>query len=512
MTGRAMPAARRTPVRSSPRNRSRLVAALACGQLAAVLVCLAGLLLQPNLDPYALHVAIVAAGAWTLVSWRLTGGELLSPYAAFTFSLLFFLAGQSALEALGLNQQGYLGGRYDDGIVLFTLWCVLLAILSGHLGALLGSVRRRLPVRAPGPMHEARSLRALRMVGRLMLALSIPPAIVTLWAARAAVLDGGYMSLYQVNQGTGLSAAPLILASLLVPGALFVHAGSRAGSRERRFAVAMIVGYAAVQMFLGFRINGAMPLVAYFYLRHRLVKPVGMTLSVAVAAMLMLVVFPAVKEFRLSAGAERSSIEFLQEAYLSIENPAVAILDELGGTARVLADTVALVPQARPFDSGATYGYALLTLFPNLFWDVHPTIARGTASDWLIWTVDPIWAREGGGLGFSAVAEAYLNFGVPGIAVSMVLFGFFLARLDLWGNSPARVAMVATLLAFILRWPRDESASMVRPAFWFAIAPYLAVLALRSFEANHAFRWTTARAPLLRAGGRTTPPATAQGL
>jgi hypothetical protein len=210
---------------------------------------------------------------------------------------------------------------------------------------------------------------------------------------------------------------------------------------------------------------------------------VSLRLGAAVAAVLLLVVFPAIREFRTAAGPERGSLSFFKEAYLSIENPAIATLDELGGTARTVADTVSLVPAVRPFDGGATYGYALLTLAPNAFWDIHPTIARGTASSWLMWTVDPLGAAAGGGIGFSPIAEGYLNAGIIGIALSMLLMGIWLARLDAWAAaSPARIATVAALLAFILRWPRDESASMLRPMFWFCFAPYLLVMAIVMFE------------------------------
>ena len=45
---------------------------------------------------------------------------------------------------------------------------------------------------------------------------------------------------------------------------------------------------------------------------------------------------------------------------------------------------------------------------------MHPSVAHGQPSDWLIETVNPYLAERGLGLGFSFIAEAYMNFGKVG--------------------------------------------------------------------------------------------------
>ncbi len=151
----------------------------------------------------------------------------------------------------------------------------------------------------------------------------------------------------------------------------------------------------------------------------------------------------------------------------------------MGSSMSTTAHTLTLVPSTRPFDEGEGYLYAALTLFPNLFWDIHPTIVRGTANDWLVRSINPWLAARGGAYGYSCIAEAYLNFGRPGVVLMMGLYGMMFVWLILWAEKsgdPARLALVATILAIVLRFPRDEVAGVIRPVVWNAVLPYLSVV------------------------------------
>jgi oligosaccharide repeat unit polymerase len=90
--------------------------------------------------------------------------------------------------------------------------------------------------------------------------------------------------------------------------------------------------------------------------------------------------------------------------------------------------------------------------------------------------VDPWSAAHGGGLGFSFIAEAYVNFGPFGPLVMMFVFGLLLVRLTSWADctrNPGRLALAAIVLAFILRLPRDEMTAIIRPIVWYGVLPYL---------------------------------------
>jgi hypothetical protein len=170
----------------------------------------------------------------------------------------------------------------------------------------------------------------------------------------------------------------------------------------------------------------------------------------------------------------------LIQVFSSIDNPAVSMVSEMGGSATTVAYTIELVPESRPFDYGASYGFGLLTLLPNLFWDLHPTIAHAP-ENWLIQTVDPYQAARGGGLGYSFIAEAYLNAGWAGVILVSGMLGFAFAKLATSFSSTgdlAKIACTATILAFTLKYARSDCTEVFRGVVWYALGPYVLATAI----------------------------------
>ena len=84
-------------------------------------------------------------------------------------------------------------------------------------------------------------------------------------------------------------------------------------------------------------------------------------------------------------------------------------------------------------------------------------------------------------LGFSFIAEAFLNFGAAGAAVFVMILGALLSRLVSWaygGRDPARIAVIATLCSSLLIFTRGESLFQMRFLVWYVLAPYCMVRGL----------------------------------
>jgi len=384
------------------------------------------------------------------------------------------------LEVVGLNTRGMLGGKFDNETLVAALYMVLVGVSSTHLGALL-AVRNR-TISSPAKWSTADGL-ALRTVGWALLAVSIAPSALLLIDQGGVVLSGGYGALYQREVSTGFAAGPQVVALFIVPAALFLLAGAAGRRREKATAIIVITFHTLGQLFLGYRSTAIMPACAFLWLWNQCewkIKPAWIAL---VALFAIVVVVPISRETRALEGLERIKLETLVNSYKSLDNPVVSSISEMGGSLGTVAYTYTLVPAARAFDYGVGYAYASLTVLPNFFWTVHPTVDHGTASDWLVRTVDPYAASRQGGLGYSCIAEAYLNFGWFGVPIVMGLVGFGIAALTSWGarGNRTHVAMVAVLTAFVLRFPRDESASLVRAVVWYSWLPAaIAVLIARA--------------------------------
>jgi oligosaccharide repeat unit polymerase len=419
----------------------------------------------------------LALAAWHLWSWRRASGVLLDPYGMFLLAATIFNGGQTLLQVTHANEDGMLNGDFDPATLIDVLFLIALGLACMHLGALFAVTRRRR--RAPAEATPAPAPADVRRAGFALLLLSAPFSVLVLGDALQTVLSSGYLALYQTEAATGVGAGPAVLAAFLVPAALFLLAGSEPGRpTSARVATVVITLYALIQLFLGRRYYAAMSLCAFAWLWHVRIRPIPRWVTLAAGGFAFFVIFPLVAATRLQSGSDRLSLAVLLDAFGDIDNVFVSILKELGSSMGATANTMALVPSARPYDFGLSYFYAALTLMPNLFWDIHPSIAAGTPSFWLTWAVDPWSAALGGGLGYSFLAEGYLNFGWIGVPAVGLGVGYGYARFVRWtmdGRQPARLATLATVAAFFTFFVRAESAVIVRAVVYYGLVPYWAL-------------------------------------
>ena len=215
--------------------------------------------------------------------------------------------------------------------------------------------------------------------------------------------------------------------------------------------------------FLGFRGFALIPgLVVLALMRHRGYQPrawVGVSLLVVVLAAIPLA--RAVRDQRIG---ERS----LARAWSRVQ-----LLDgivEMGGSLRPLVHTIAYLDHPS-WRWGKTYWQSLGTVWPNLArqWEGAQYLALDDLppNHWLTVQADPDLYRQAGGLGFSAVAEPYMNFGVAGVLAYFFALGALLTRAaELRSIRPLPLAACATVLGPLLWTTRNSFEVFFRPALW----------------------------------------------
>ncbi len=429
---------------------------------------------SPERLVYPACLLVTASFAWILWSWYTLRRTLFEPYSLFMIAVGLFNGGQALLELFGINPGGILLGRVADDILTRALFLVALSVLCLHAGALVALRRRpsRKSAEESGPHRE----RAARLVGWLLFAIALVPTVDLLKMSFDLVLDYGYLSLYSQHASTPLSWA---LSAFLVPAVIFLLAGSKKNRGTQFFCLALLALYGAVSLFLGARGAATMSCLACAWVFESSIRRVPRSL-ICFFTVAALFVFPLVRETRNTSGRDRLSWESQWENLSHLENPAASTIAEMGSSLVTVTHTLALVPDTRPYDWGASYVYAVAAVIPNLGWEVHPSVAHGLLSDWLISTVDPVVFNSGGGLGFSCIAEAYLNFGWIGGPLWLGFLGFWMAWLFLAadGADPAKHALAASFLSFLFVFARGESAIVARGLIWYAVVPYLLVTAL----------------------------------
>ncbi len=417
---------------------------------------------------------------WAVVSWMMVSRSMFNPYGIFLISVIAFNASQAILVTLGLNQGGLLAGIFTDATLHQTLLLVLWSLAAMHLGALLAATRGgALASRRVLAKRTVVSSDALTKVGLSLLLVSVVPSALAFRDAVLTVQSAGYIGLYARQVPSGLLAGPQVLAAYLVPGALFLLAGSAADRRKLVISGAAVLAYSVLEFLLGYRLFAVAPLVAWAWFYHRRVGRINPLALVAGASLLVFVVFPVVGATRDLSGAARATVDY-GNVLATLGNPALATISEMGTSMQTIAYTVLYVPNIRPFDFGSGYVLAALTVVSPYSWWQSLFGTGGTYSAWLVGIVDPQFAAQGGGLGFSFIAEAFANFGWFGIAVGYVV-GFAIVRFSAWAEefaNPGRLAIVASYMTFFLIFARGESVSVLRPLIWYAIVPYLVAVFL----------------------------------
>lgn len=438
---------------------------------------------------YPLCLLIVLLSLWIFSSWWFVTGTLFDLYTLFVLSAVLFSGGQAFLEVFGLNDNGILANRFSSDITLWALLVVALGLSGMHLGAIL-SVRKTTNRSADSRNVEdvELQLKSLRKLGWCLLALSAIPMLITAFDALMIVWEGGYFALYQQERGVGLLATPQILAQLFIPS-IFLFVAANGGSKRYVFMSGiMMFSYSASFLSLGWRYYAVAPLLCYVWLWHTCWRPLPYRTLLLTMLVFLGFVFPLIKGIRNVALAERFSVDALTSAYVGLDNPIVGAISEMGGSLITIAYVLDLVPWSRPFDYGLQYLYSLLTILPNVFGGLHPAIMRGTPANWLIWTVDPFTAARGGSIGFSFMAEAFLNFGFWGVPVALFLIGFLYVKLLVWGTQShdlGKKVLLAVFASYFLFFPRSDSTVIFRPLVWYGFFPYLLYRFLMRFRAAH---------------------------
>jgi oligosaccharide repeat unit polymerase len=473
---------------------------LACQLGIIIFLCILGILKQQSFLEaetviYPFSILFVIIVFWCLLSWTILTKSLFNPYILFLISATLFNGGHVFLEVLNINPLGILSNKFSSDTTLQTIFLVTLSIASLHFGALLStttvksipftstndpleqSLTTKLANKSPKKLFASQDIRT---VGWILLSISFVPTLLLLRTGVEAVATSGYVALYEANASQG--GVILILSGFMIPSILFLLAGSQQVPFSRRLSIVLVFIYSIIYNFLGQRTNGILPLVSVAWLWHHVIRPLPKKIFLPITFFTAFVISPLIAEIRGGSGLERFSLSSIIEKFTSLENPISHTLFEFGGTMQTIAYTIELVPTTKNFNMGVDYLYALFTLVPNIgFGEIHPSIARGTPGVWLSATVTPRAVKQSIFLGYSFIAEAYLNFGWLGTPIFMAIFGFYLGKLVLWATrsgEPARMALLASFLTSLLFFCRQESTQIVRPFVLYSLAPYLGVVML----------------------------------
>ena len=481
---------------------------------------------SPDLALYGMYAASLVWEVSCLWSWRQITGRMFDAYTLIATAIWLFHGGGVAVTQLfaadpyAVFQAMRLPvmRSFTDAGVVQAFHMVLFCLSALHLGPSWaldvgklpppltlpspptegGEGRVENPTLSPTTGGEGRvrgtAVKDLRLgwLGMLLIGTSIIPAIWTVQAGIAMVREGGYMALYDAEvRGAAADNWYFMFASGLVPGAFYLMGSDLDNRRLRGIAWSLILFFSVGLLALGTRAAFYQNMIALLWLQHHGVRPIR---KVIWSVLLICGMFLSTLVYwsREYSGQTMMSWSSFQQAGEHVMQNVGEPLTEMGSSILVPIYVLDLVPAERGFCWGESYCHALLSMLPGSLAGEY-FANREIEENWLIHAVSPATASVGGGLGFSLIAEAYLNFGI-GAPAFLALAGFFLGTFAGWVHAPGRsgrLAFAACVISIMLFGARASSLASVRRIIMLCVFPYIGLSCGQMLDAVQRVRHRT---------------------
>jgi oligosaccharide repeat unit polymerase len=403
------------------------------------------------------------------------------------------------IDALGIGEIAELALRVERKLYAEAAWYTILALACIGVGMSIVMLRRR-ATNGPLIRQDAQVTRNLAVIYWMSIGLLLASGV--FFFMFLAVVGNPFA--YARTEFFETDAAGRGLGAFLMvfPGAAVSLVISAQKPRQKILAWTVAAIGAALVLFSGYRSAVLFPILIGGALLAKTGRKIPIWVPI-VAALAIITIIPAITQIRQVEYGDIDT-ELVQE---SIESTtAVDGFIELGGTLGVFAKTLTVVPKSAPYQWGKTYYVAVRDAIPNLTYTMQaPQRADALKSgalnneqlfnlspaDWMTFYINPYAFRKGTGVGFSAVAEPYINFGYVGVLAYFIMLGATFAYLDGLDlrYHPWILFMCSSVGWALLKTVRNTSGEFIKPMIFTLIV--IAIWRMISFFLPAGKRLTT---------------------
>lgn len=368
----------------------------------------------------------------------------------------------------------------DVRSTLVAMPVIALAFSSFLLGAML--------VRTPDPNGEGPTIMphdhvdldewALRRLGYTLYAVAALLIAVSSLSGGGLTfaIEGGYHAFHGAKRAGEISQLAGVSLSRLLPWSLLILTATSSDRRSRLVVVLLAIPALAIMLGIGDRSGPLAALIIIacgLFLRGSRISG-GRTLGVA---LLIAFLMPMILNLRTVPVSQWSGDVLEMAATNQVDDTNTFREDFLGGflittsgSYQTLMATVKVVPQVEAYHYGSDYLNSLVVALPFrtiLLAPLDVDIRNVPPSQWVL---SYLHAGRTAGPGYLQVAEAYLQFGAPGVIVLYAFMGWGLTRLWRFVASKTwdvrTVAFSLIVISETLIWVRNSSALAVRALAW----------------------------------------------
>lgn len=361
-----------------------------------------------------------------MLLWNYLSKELLCPYIVFLSVLFVFCCGQSIGWALGIDLGGQdLWFRHDFGMdhawLIKGLAYSMLSVSCFHAGAIINyggeQIRNNL-------WRSEDVIEAYNLIAKPLLLLCIPAFVVNILQTVLAVATGGYAAYYEVLESrSAIFTLFGYIDDYYEPCLLLLLIANRDKKQTKFIIIGFMLFEAICQLYIGGRSGAVMTVLGIVLAIHYFVRPFSSIDIVRLGTLgyIGLALLNAIEKTRNTIGKGIGDV--LNAIGISFFDAIGHFVGELGWSMSSTIWTMMLVPKTSDYRHGVSYLASLLVPIPNIgIWEVHPAKLYANIGDWLEKALN-----YDHGIGYSMVAESYINFGWFGLIV-MFVFGLILVR------------------------------------------------------------------------------------
>lgn len=265
---------------------------------------------------------------------------------------------------------------------------------------------------------------------------------------------------------------------MIFPGTVLLYYFSAITRRQKIIGLNLVLFAFLLFMFAGYRSLALFPAIVGVALWKKSGRKIPFPFMIG-GMFLVLILIAASGYLRTMGKYSELNLNDVNKALdkSSIEDS----ISEMGASVKALASVLQLVPRTDDYRYGRSYVHSIFDSFPNIGLKINSESSRESAmqqkntdpdalirmrpADWLTYRIAPWHFKHGYGVGFSAIAEPFLNFGTFGVFIIFVVLGFGLGKLDsipLY-QSPKVFVFSASMLWFLVSTVRNDSSNLFKP-------------------------------------------------
>ncbi len=405
-------------------NRTKFVSIFICILAFVIYLFVYGELSGSKTVIYILSLLGVVEFVWCYVSLKRVTGKFFSLYGIFLLFAFLFNYGQCLMWAFGIHYRNEIGTAniYTSGIptgdtIVKTQLLTLMGLLAFHTGALLIMKKPKVDIEEeyinPCIIQVNLKAQALHLACLIAIIVSLP--LMYLYQIRDILVNAYYgygATLYNATVVSSQNNVIELLRQMYFPALVGLLISSGYRKKTVCFCYVSFALYTLLHLMAGNRGEWIFPLFILVWMHHSFVKKMSIK---------KIIVYSLVGSFIVSVcvglrNVRDTGISFsaLISAMLIDDNPIVSAVFELGGSMR----PAILITESGwgIYPYGNTYLLALMGMVTEKF---IPFFVPDYVS--VSYWFSHYYLKLNFGIGFSLIAEAFINFG-PNIAIVFLLF------------------------------------------------------------------------------------------